>query len=460
MRIPPAMPEPPAARRTWRRSRRTAGLAGTATLAVSLVALSGIGTPAEAGGLETELVNRNTAGQQATGGISRFPSVSTTALIVSFDSLATNLVAGDTNGARDVFVRYRGVPQTIRASVSNTGAQANGDSGRPSMDDSAQFAAFESTATNLVSGDTNNAQDIFVRGLLANPGPGTRRVSVSGTGAQANGGSGSPSISAGAQVVAFTSLASNLVAGDTNGAGDIFVHDLASGATSRVSVSSTGVQGNALSSLPSVSGNGRYVAFVSAASNLVTGDTNNAEDVFVHDRDTGTTTRVSVGSGGVQANGHSSSPSIDEGGRYVAFTSSATNLVAGDTNGQSDVFLHHTIGGTTTRASVSSAGAQGNSGSSSPVVNADGRYVAFASDATNLVAGDTNLIADIFRWDRDTGQTERWSVATDGSQASAGTGSGQPAIGDSGWQIAFVSNAANLVPGDTLLSQDVFLRHS
>jgi Tol biopolymer transport system component len=437
-------------------SSKVRRLAAAAATALALVALSAAGSPAAAFGYPNELVNVNSVGQKGIGGDSRFPSVHSTGTIVGFDSRAAELVPGDTNGRSDVFVRYTRLPLTIRASVNNDAQQANDDSLRPSLDDSARFAAFESHATNLVESDTNGVRDVFVRGLLANANAGTRRVSVDSAGAQANGGSGAASISADGRFVAFVSLASNLVPGDTNGVGDIFVHDLTTRQTSRVSVGRRGAQGNGPSSQPAISGDGRYVAFVSAASTLVRGDTNNAEDAFVHDRATGRTTRVSVADDGTQANGNSSRPSISEDGGWVAFQSNATNLVPGDTNGESDVFVYDVAYGFQTRASGTLAQADGGSGE--PSISADGRYLAYSSDATNLVPGDTNLMADVFRWDRDTLKTERWSVASDGSQASLGLASGQPAINDTGEAIAFASDANNLVAGDTLLSQDVFLR--
>jgi archaellum component FlaF (FlaF/FlaG flagellin family) len=433
--------------------RRTAAAAA----ALGLVALGGAVIPAAASGYQTELVNVDSLGQRGVGS-SRFPSVHAGGTIVGFDSRAATLVPGDTNGHSDVFVRYTRLPQTIRVSVNNNGQQGNGDSLRPSLDDSARLAAFESHATNLVEGDTNGVQDVFVRGLLANPNAGTRRVSVSSAGAEANGSSATASISADGRFVAFTSVASNLVAGDTNGVGDIFVRDLGSGQTSRVSVGRRGAQGDGLSSLASISGDGRYVAFVSAAANLVKGDTNNADDVFVHDRATGRTTRVSVAEDGSQANGNSSGPSISEDGHWVAFRSDASNLVSGDTNGRSDVIVYDVTNSIPTRASASSSGAQANGDSSEAAISADGEYVAYSSDATNLVPGDTNRMDDVFRWERDTLQTERWSVASNGSQASAGLASGQPAINDAGDAIAFASDANNLFPGDTLTSLDVFLR--
>jgi len=229
-------------------------------------------------------------------------------------------------------------------------------------------------------------------------------VSVSSTGQFAYRISNMPSLSADGRMVAFHSDADSLVTGDTNNAKDIFVHDRVTHATTRVSVSSTGVQGNASSEVVSLSGDGRFVAFYSWASNLVGGDTNNVADVFVHDRQTGQTTRVSVSSAGGQGNGNSTLSAISADGRLVAFESSASNLVPGDTNNVRDIFLHDRQTGQTTRVSVNSTGGQSNcSGcvanrghSNYPSLSADGRVVSFASDANNLVTGDTNNKWDVF----------------------------------------------------------------
>jgi tricorn protease-like protein len=191
------------------------------------------------------------------------------------------------------------------------------------------------------------------------------------------------------------------VPGDTNNAYDVFVRDRQSGTTSRVSLASNGAQGSANSTDPAISADGRFVAFVSNASNLVAGDTNDTGDIFVHDRQTGTTSRVSVASGGTQGSGPSSAPSISADGRFVAFGSDAANLVAGDTNGEPDVFVHDRQTGTTSRVSVASDGTQGITIFHSDVsftssISADGRFIAFDSDHGNLVAGDRNQTSDVF----------------------------------------------------------------
>ena len=229
----------------------------------------------------------------------------------------------------------------------------------------------------------------------------------------------------------------------------------AQGQTIRVSVDSAGNEGDDLSESSSISSDGRYVAFISSATNLVPNDTNRAADVFVHDRQTGLTTRVSKNSAGVQGNNGSVQPAISSGGRYVAFTSSATNLVSDDTNGVDDVFVHDRQTGLTTRMSKDSAGVEGNDWSNYPSISSDGRYVAFQSNASNLVPNDTNDTWDIFVHDRETAQTKRVSVNSAGVQGNLQ--SVFPSISSDGRYVAFTSSASNLVPNDSNDVGDVFV---
>ncbi len=194
--------------------------------------------------------------------------------------------------------------------------------------------------------------------------------------------------------------------------------------TQRVSLDSGGVQGTGNSFAPSITADGRFVAFNSQAANLVAGDTNGFFDVFVRDRQTGITERVSVSTAGTQGDGDSSfgyTPSISADGRFVAFSSLATNLVANDTNGFADVFVRDRLSGTTERVSVATGGAAGNANSLTPSISADGRYVAFESFASNLVGSDSNGTWDVFVRDRQAGTTERASVDSSGSQANGGS---------------------------------------
>jgi Tol biopolymer transport system component len=400
---------------------------------------------------QTIRVSVDSSGNQGDGD-SESPSISSDGRYVAFESWASNLVAGDTNIVKDIFFHDTVTGETSRVSVDSSGNQGDRWSWYPSISSDGRYVAFHSSATNLVAGDTNGAWDVFVHDTVTGE---TTRVSVDSSGKQGDGVSYNPSISSDGRFVAFRSYATNLVAGDTNGAWDVFVHDTVTGETSRVSVDSSGNQGDGHSASTSISSDGRYVAFDSEASNLVAGDTNGAADIFVHDTVTGVTSRVSVDSSGNQGDGSSWDPSISSDGRYVAFQSLATNLVAGDTNGVYDVFVHDTVTGVTSRVSVKSSGKQGNSVSYSPSISSDGRYVAFQSYASNLVAGDTNGAYDVFVHDTVTGETSRVSVDSSGNQGNHYSWS--PSISSDGRYVAFDSEASNLVAGDTNGAYDVFV---
>lgn len=403
----------------------------------------------EAGGTIRVSVEMN--GAQADD-ISRDPSISAEGRFVAFGSDAGNLVPGDTNHLGDVFVRDRLIGTTIRVSVSSAGAQSNNYSWDPSISADGRLVAFPSTADNLVEGDNNYLGDIFVHNRQTGA---TTLVSVNSAGVQANNYSWDPAISADGRFVAFVSEASNLAPGDSNGAPDVFVHDRHTGATTLVSVSLTGESGNFRSLGPATSADGRLVAFMSDADNLIPDDTNGSSDVFVHDRQTGATTRVSVNSAGEQANDRFETPSISADGRFVTLWSSATNLVPGDTNEKDDIFVHDRHTGVTTRVSVDSAGKQANYESFQSHISADGRFVVFASWADNLVPGDTNRAVDVFVHERETGVTTRVTIDSAGAQANGD--SFKPSISADNRFVVFESSAANLVPNDTNSKVDIFV---
>jgi Tol biopolymer transport system component len=382
------------------------------------------------------------------------PSISADGRYVAFESKASNLVSGDTNEVYDIFVHDRQAGTTTRVSLSSDGTQGDQNFWAPSISADGRFMAFTSYADNLdlVSEDTNGSSDVFVHDRQAGT---TTRVSLASDGTQGNENSWNPSVSADGRFVAFESLASNLVSGDTNGARDIFVHDRQTGITTRVSLASDGMQGNGNSVLPSLSADGRFVAFHSIASNLVDVDTNDVWDVFVHDRQTGVTTRVSLASDGTEGNGNSVLPSVSADGRFVAFESLASNLVSGDSGGTRDIFVHDRQTGVTTRVSLASDGVQGNGDSFDSSISTDGRFVAFESLASNLVGGDTNGVRDVFVHDRQTGITTRVSLASDGAQGNGN--SLDPSLSADGRFIAFESLASNLVSGDTNGVWDVFV---
>jgi Tol biopolymer transport system component len=414
----------------------------------SLVYLPAVMKPSP---FSTSRVSIASDGTQGNGGSGGGP-MSADGRYVVFLSTANNLVPGDTNGFRDVFVHDRQTGQTSRVSVASDGTEINGNSQEAVISADGRYVAFASIASNLVPGDANNALDIFVHDRETGQ---TSRVSVTSNGIQGNGNSFAPSISADGRYVAFHSGANNLVLGDTNGAGDVFVHDRQTGETSRVSVASNGTQGNGSSSFSALSADGRYVAFWSGASNLVTGDTNGVSDVFVHDRQTGQTSRVSVATDGTQGNAQSVIPDISADGRFVSFHSEASNLVVDDTNETWDAFVHDRQTGHTSRVSVASDGTQSNAGSWITSISGDGRYVTFMSDANNLVADDTNGSRDIFVHDRHAGQTSRASIASDGTQGN--WPSTWPFISANGRYVSFSSIASNLVPNDTNGVSDAFV---
>jgi len=337
-------------------------------------------------------------------------------------------------------LRVSGTALTPSNSASYWGSASSG----------ARYVAFQSYATNLAGG--GSGADIFVRDMRTSQ---VRCVSGAPAGVP-NGASSSPSISSSGQVVAFASNSTNLVAGDTNSSWDVFCRSLSATAATAASVSSEGVLGNGDSSSPSLSANGRYVAFVSAASNLADGDSGTYDDIYVRDLVAGVTKRVSVGVGGVEANGHSSAPSINAGGTKVAFASRASNLVPGDTNGCTDVFVVDVATLVVTRASVGGTNTQANLGSYAPSISGSGSRVAFESLATNLVAKDTNDVRDVFVRDLVARSTSRASVSSKGRQGSAE--SREPSLSSAGTRVAFSSSAPNLVSGDTNGRADIFVR--
>jgi hypothetical protein len=341
-----------------------------------------------------------------------------------------------------------------RVSIASNGSQANGDSEDPSISSDGRFIAFISNASNLVSGDSNGVEDIFVHDRDTGI---TERVSVASNGTEADDASFTLSLSADGSFVAFGSYATNLVGGDTNGVIDVFVHNRNSGVTERVSVASNGTQANDASFYVAISAAGRFVAFMSEATNLVPGDTNSVSDIFVYDRNNSTTERVSVDSPGNEANAESFFAAISSDGQIVAFSSAASNLVVNDTNNQVDIFVHDRQTGTT---ELVTGPAEFDIGSGIIIVEAvispDGSFVGFRSNADDLVPGDTNNSFDTFVIERDTAMIERSSVSS--SEVQGNSDSGNPSLSSGNRFVVFSSLATNLVSQDTNGFEDVFVR--
>lgn len=421
--------------------------------AVGLLVADGRVHAAQSSGCRTARVSGGGGTAQADG-YSNNPALSADGRIVAFSSTATNLVPGDTNSTADLFVLDRANGSTQRVSVNGSGVEGNGYSWGPQLSADGRFVLFESESSNLVPGDVNGGTDVYLYDRVLGQ---LECESVDAAGVPGNGEASWCAMSPDARWIAFHSSSTDLVPGDLNGKRDVFVRDRQSGTTELVSVDSSGRQGNLDSYFyVSISADGRFVAFDSYASNLVPGDTNGKLDVFVRDRLLGQTTRISVSSNGSQANDYAQYPRMSSNGRWVAFESKATNLVAGTISSSINIFVHDLLTGATELASVNSSGSPGVMDSKYPFLSADGRLVAFISDAPNLVPGDTNNYPDVFVHDRETGTTIRVDVDSNGGQV---TGLCQDvALSATGSVVAFDSAASNLVPGDTNNTDDVFVR--
>ncbi|MAW60577.1 MAG: calcium-binding protein, partial [Planctomycetes bacterium] len=313
---------------------------------------------------------------------------------------------------------------TERVSLDSAGNEGNAWSDIVDMSPDGRFLTFESDASNLVAGDTGSRVDIFVHDRLTGQ---TVRASINSLGQAPNKDCVRPVISDNGRYVAFETLASNMFVGDVNGQSDVFVHDLLTGKTEHVNINSQGEPGNDFGCNASMSADGRFIAFHGHSTNLVPNDTNADRDAFLHDRLTGLTERISVSTNGDEGAGSSGDPILSADGMIVAFQSSAPNLVAGDTNGTRDIFVRDRQAGTTVRVSVSSTGGEANDHSQEAAVSADGRFIAFTSLASNLVAGDTNGHRDVFVHDRQTGMTVTFP-RFDGHQRSGQNDRGDPCV--------------------------------
>ncbi|HET6162387.1 MAG TPA: calcium-binding protein [Planctomycetota bacterium] len=383
----------------------------------------------------------------------RTVAISADGNVIAFASAASNLVAGDGNGTIDIFVVDRVAGTIERVSVDSTGIEADADCVAPAISADGNVVAFWSRATNLVANDTNGAEDTFLHDRSTGI---TERASVNTAGVEGDLGSYRASLSSDGMLVAFESNATNLAVVDTNKSTDIFLRDRAAGTTRRVSLTSSGTPpGPGGCFDPSISSDGSRVTFSARATDLVPGDTNGHYDVFVRDRVAATTVRVSVDSSGLQGDSTSWHPTICADGSTVAFESYASNLVPGDVEGQGDVFVHELASGITERVSVDGSGNGGDGESNDAVLSADGKFVAFSSLATNLFANDANGVRDVFLRDRAAGTTAALSL--DVVNFTADGASGLPALSDDATRVAFSSVATNLVGNDTNGVCDVFL---
>lgn len=415
------------------------------------------GTAPAALAASTKLESVNTAGEQQNGYFGGGLAISGDGGVILFGSDATNLVAGAGGGdVSELFVRDRRAGTTTLAAVNKAGEPANvPGANNPVIARNGRLISFTSGASNLVPGDTPDTYEPFLRNLRTGW---VGRAVIGPNGRLPNKEAFVRSLSPDGRFVVFSSRATNL---DPNaGLGtNIYVRDRQTDTVTVESVRPDGGPADQRGGTGSTDGritpDGRYLAFRSTANTLVAGDTNR-DDIFVRDRTRKRTRLVSVAVNGGPANGPANSPHISDDGNLVAFYSSASNLVPGDTNNEIDVFARDLAAGTTTRVSVGPAGLQGNNDSFIEGLSADGRYVLFTSEASNLVPDDTNDASDMFLHDRNTGTTSRVSVNTAGRQANGASFVG--ALSADGSTALFSSDANNLVPDDDNDTDDVFVR--
>ena len=390
------------------------------------------------------------AGAGEANGESGRPDISADGRFVAFESGATNLAPGDTNEQIDIFVFDRQEGSTSLVTEAADGTPADSVSRFPSVSDDGRFVSFVSVASNLVPGVAG--QHVYVKDLETGA---IELASRSTSGAAGNADSLFSTLSADGRYVVYDSIAGNLVPGDTNNSFDVFVFDRLERRTERLSVSSTGGQLTGLSGGGVISADGRFAAFYSYASNVVPSDLNNTQDIFVRDRQAGTTERVSLASDDAEANSLSYAPSISDDGRIVAFQSLASNLVPNDFNGSADAFVRDRVAGTTERVSLTSDGAEA-SAFLDTSLSADGRYVLFQSADPRLISGGIPGALNMVVHDRLTGVSEVASRTDAGEAQDNWSGFGEISAG--GRFVAFDSNSTNLVAGDAAGSTDVFVR--
>ena len=358
-------------------------------------------------------------------------SISADGRYVAFDSGADNLAAGADNGG--VFVRDTWARTNAAVSVRANGT-VDDASDTPAISGDGRFVAFVSDDKDLVPGGNDKFYQVFLRDRLTGV---TTRISTKINGNQGSDDSDLPSLSNDGRYIAFESDSPGLVAGDTNAWTDVFVRDRVTNTTKRVSVTATGAEADIGGESPSISADGRFVAFASSDI-LTSNDTNLTEDIYVRDVVASSTTLVSIAGNGAISNGLSDSPSISANGRFVVFSSAATNLDGlADTDGGTDVFVRDLVAGTTQRVSLSSVGALAHGDAARPVISGSGRFVTYESTAADAVAADSNTVTDAFVYDRTLGQTSR--VSTDSAGGQLLLGGVQPVVSADGRFVAFAS---------------------
>ncbi|MHB0939330.1 MAG: Ig-like domain-containing protein [Armatimonadota bacterium] len=371
------------------------------------------------------------------------PAISANGKCIAFVSSAWNLAPDDTNWCQDVFVYDRETEQITRVSESSIGGQADDDSSFCDISGDGRYVVFSSRSAKLVPGDTNDLWDVFRHDRLTGQ---TIRVSVSSSGQQSNGQSGDqvkPIISGDGRYVLFLSAATNFIVGDVNTSYDAFLHDCQTGETTAVALISTGSLPIAGCLTANMSADARFIVY-STNSPILPGVSSSYRQLYIRDRQTGQISLVSSTASGAVGNNASYRGSVSLDGRYVAFDSNATNLVAGDANSRTDIFIKDRQTGAVVCASVAGSGAFGNNFSMYPEISQDGSHVTYRSLASNLVTNDFNADYDVFLFDRVGASLTCASVTPFGSPGNGA--SNLPEISATGRFVTFMSDAWDLVP--------------
>ena len=430
------------------RASRAIAVATTVVLAATA-----FGASAASAAAKTKRASVKNNGAQSNGEVKFTPAISGNGRFVVFRSDATNLVSNDTNGLDDLFVRDLKKGKTRRISIGTGGVETDAFSTQASISDNGRFVVFRSNATNIGGGSSGLIADIFLHDRKKKR---TRLISKSNAGVASNSDSFEPKISGDGRYVTYYTIATTIVPNDSNGSqNDVMVYDRLKKKTTRASKSSKGVQGPLSSSLSDISADGRFVVWDSKSENLVGSDSNGFGDIFIRDRKKKKTRLISVRSDGGQSNGNSARATVSANGRFVAFQSDATNLVDGDDNDTRDVFVHDRKKKKTRRVSVSTKGVEGDFGSNTPSISNDGRFIAFNSSARNLVNGDSNNSGDVFVRDRVKKKTRRVGLRQNGGQIPFGATN--VAISGDGRFVSFTTKS-NLGSKDTNDKTDAFRR--
>ncbi len=376
---------------------------------------------------------------------------------VVFDTRASNLGVNFTASDFQIVLRDRKEGTNFLVSHGAAGEAGNGDSWDPCISANGRWIVFYSSADNLVTGDLDGTDDLFLYDRVTDQ---TTMLPLTSAGDPVNGRSQiyGASLTPNGRSLVFFSQATDLLPAADNGSDQVFMMDLKKGTVTLLSADGAGVQGNGASRYPSISPNGKWVAFESIASNLVAGDANGSRDAFVRDMRHGTIARASVSSGGVEGNNHSDEPVVSNNGRYVAFWSYATNFVAADGNGSTDEFLRDMKAGTTIRISEPAGGGDATGGDCYECcMTPSGKTIVYYSYATNLNPDHASPAGGVYLYDVKNGTTTQLDLAPNGDAPDGVGYVWQWSLTASGKWLLMSSQATQFTTGDTAGKYQVYL---